>query len=358
MAENDSGEKTEDATEHRRSEARQDGNVAKSTDVNAAVIMLTAAAGLMFLAPAMGQGLAQMMVSYLSGPAMVQMDLAGSVREFHNIIDHVVGFLVPFLGLMFCAAIIANIMQIGFLFTTKPLNLKWDRLSPLAGAKRIFSVSSIAKLGTSIGKVIVMVTISSFFIYVNLPMLLGLGTAEPNVILGVLGAKILELSFQLALAMLMIAILDFSFQKWKHEKDLKMTKQEIRDEMKNMDGDPQMRQRRKEAHRKLATAKEMNSVKDADVVVTNPTHISVALKYDPDKNPAPIVVAKGAGEIALRIRQLAREHNVPIIERKPLARAIYRDVKVGRPIPADMYEVFVEIMAYVYRLTGKTLPER
>lgn len=358
MAESDSGEKTEDPTEHRRSEARKDGNVVKSIDVNAAVIMLTAAGGLMFLAPAMGQGLAQLMQAYLSGPALTQMDLGGVAKDFQDIANHVLDFLVPFLALMFVAAVTANIMQIGFLFTTKPLSLKWDRLSPLSGMKRIVSVTSVAKLGTSIGKVAIMVTIASLFIFSNLPLFQGLGTAEPGVILGVLGQKVLELSFQLALAMLVIAILDFSFQKWKHEKDLKMTKQEIREEMKSMDGDPQMRQRRKEAHRKLATAKEMNSVKDADVVVTNPTHISVALKYDPDKNPAPIVVAKGMGEIALRIRELAREHNVPIIERKPLARAIYRDVKVGQAIPADMYEVFVEIMAYVYRLTGKSLPER
>ncbi len=358
MAESDSGEKTEDPTDHRRGEARKDGNVAKSVDVNAAVIMLTAAGGLLFLGPAMGRGLAQLMQAYLSGPALLNLDVGGVVKDSQDIIGHVSGFLLPFLGLMFCAALVANIMQIGFLFTTKPLSLKWDRLSPLAGMKRIASVSSLAKLGTSIGKVIVMVTIAGFFIASNLPMLQGLATAEPDIILGVLGGKILELAFQLALAMLVIAILDFSFQKWKHEKDLKMTKQEIREEMKNMDGDPHMRQRRKEAHKKLAQAKEMNAVPTADVVVTNPTHISVALKYDPEKNPAPIVVAKGMGEIALRIREIAREHDIPIIERKPLARALYRDIKVGQPIPEDMYEVFVEIMAYVYRLAGKSLPER
>ncbi len=358
MAETDSGEKTEDPTDHRRGEARKDGNVAKSVDVNAAVIMMTAAGGLLFLAPTMGRGLAEIMRAYLSGPAMLTLDLGGVAKDTQDIINHVSGFLLPFFGLMFCAALAANIMQIGFLFTTKPLSLKWDRLNPIAGMKRIASISSLAKLGTSIGKVIVMVTIASLFISTNLPMLQGMATAEPDIILGVTGGKILELSFQLALAMLVIAILDFSFQKWKHEKDLKMTKQEVREEMKNMDGDPHMRQRRKEAHKKLAQAKEMNAVPSADVVVTNPTHISVALKYDPEKNPAPVVVAKGMGEIALRIREIARENNIPIIERKPLARALYRDIKVGQPISEDMYEVFVEIMAYVYRLAGKTLPER
>ena len=358
MAETDSGEKTEDPTEHRRSEARKDGNVAKSVDVNAAVIMLTAAGGLLFLGPAMGRSLAQLMQAFLSGPALLELDAAGVVKDAQDIINHVSGFLLPFMGLMFCAALVANILQIGFLFTTKPLTLKWDRLNPISGMKRIASISSLAKLGTSIGKVLVMVGIAGFFIAANLPMLQGMATAEPDVILGVISGKALELSFQLGLAMLVIAILDFSFQKWKHENDLKMTKQEVREELKNMDGDPHMRQRRKEAHKKIAQAKEMNAVPDADVVVTNPTHISVALKYDPEKNPAPVVVAKGMGEIALKIREIAREHNVPIIERKPLARALYRDVKVGQPIPESMYEVFVEIMAYVYRLSGKSLPER
>ena len=135
-----------------------------------------------------------------------------------------------------------------------------------------------------------------------------------------------------------------------------MTKQEIRDEMKNMEGDPLIRQRRRDAHRKLAQARELNQVRDADVVITNPTHIAVALKYDPDKTPAPKVVAKGKGEIAMRIREIAAKHGVPIIERRPLAQALYSNVKVGQIIPVEMYEVFVEIMAYVYRLSGRTPP--
>ena len=357
MAENDQGEKTEDPTEQRRREARQKGNVAKSVDLNAACMMLAATGGLLFLGPEIAIGFARLLLSYLSGPPLLQIDRFGVAHDLRDLFYEVVGFAMPFLFLMFCTALLVNLGQIGFLFSTEALSLKWQRLNPVSGFQRIFSTAALAKFGISVGKIVVLVVIAGLFLMKRVPQLQGLGMSEPDVILGTLGSIILELAFQLALAMIVIALLDFSFQKWKHEQDLKMTKQEIRDEMKNMEGDPHIRQRRREAHRKLTQAKELNAVREADVVITNPTHISVALKYDPSLHPAPIVVAKGADVIALRIRELAREHNVPIIERKPLARALYKDVKVGHPIPVEMYEVFVEIMAYVYRLSGKQVSD-
>ncbi|WP_237226817.1 flagellar biosynthesis protein FlhB [Rubinisphaera sp. JC750] len=357
MADDDQGEKSEDPTDQRRREARNQGNVAKSVDVNAAAIMLAATGGLMFLGPDIAKGFAGLLRRYLEGPPVLELDRFMVMREFWNIFQDVAGFALPFMLLMLLTAVVANLAQIGVLFTTEPLGFKWQRINPVSGFQRIFSVAAFAKFGTSVGKIVAMAGVACWFLYLKLPALQGMGQSEPSVILGTIGSVILELAFQLALAMLIIALLDYSFQKWKHEQDLKMSKQEIRDEMKNMDGDPHIRQRRKEAHRKLAEAKELNAVRDADVVLTNPTHLSVALKYDSTKHPAPVVVAKGAGEIAMRIREIARENNVPIIERKPLARALYRDVKVGHPIPAEMYEVFVEIMAYVYRLTGKSLPK-
>src|SRR5262249_50432907 len=160
---------------------------------------------------------------------------------------------------------------------------------------------------------------------------------------------IVTLAFQLSSALVFLALLDFLFQRWRFEQDLRMTKQEIRDEMKEMEGDPLIRQRRREAHRKGAQARERQQGRTADRIVTNPTETAVALKYDPEKMPAPVIVAKGMGAIAARIRQIAAENRIPIIERKELARSLYRNVKVGHPIPVEMYQVFVEIMAYVYR---------
>jgi len=357
VAESDQGEKSEDPTDQRRREARNQGNVAKSVDVNAAAIMIAATGGLMFLGPEIATGFAGLLRRYLDGPPLLEIDRFMVMREFWNIFQDVAGFALPFILLMMLTALLANLAQIGVLFTTESLGFKWQRVNPVSGFQRIFSIAAFAKFGISLAKIVAMAAVASWFLYLRIPEMQGMGQSEPAVILSAIGSVILELAFQLALTMLIIALLDYSFQKWKYEQDLKMTKQEIRDEMKNMDGDPHIRQRRKEAHRKLATAQEMNAVRDADVVLTNPTHISVALKYDATKHPAPIVVAKGAGEIAMRIREIAREHNVPIIERKPLARALFRDVKVGHPIPTDMYDVFVEIMAYVYRLTGKSLPK-
>jgi flagellar biosynthetic protein FlhB len=229
-------------------------------------------------------------------------------------------------------------------------------LSPFQGAKRIVSVRALVKLCVSLGKLIVLVAIAGWWIAMQLPEFLNSMGGQPGELLLQIKSSASGLAFSLAIALILLALLDFAFQKWKHEQDLMMTKQEVREEMKQMDGDPHIRQRRREAHRKLAQARELQSVADSDVVITNPTEIAVALKYDPEKTPAPVIVAKGVGPIAARIRQIAAENSVPIIERKPLARALYRDVKVGHMIPVEMYEVFVEIMAYVYRLTGRTPP--
>jgi len=177
---------------------------------------------------------------------------------------------------------------------------------------------------------------------------------DPRVTLFYVEGAVVKLAFQLSSALVFLALLDFLYQRWKLEQDLRMSKQEVRDELKEMEGDPVMRQRRREAHRKVAQARELRQVRTADVVITNPTEIAVALKYDPEKMAAPIVVAKGMGEIAASIRRIAAENRIPIIERKEVARSLYRTIKVGQPVPIEMYQVFVEIMAYVYHVTGRT----
>ena len=222
----------------------------------------------------------------------------------------------------------------------------------------IYLLNGLVKLGVSLAKLSLLVLIAVWFSYLVFPSFLALMGAPPETILRDIFNSTIELGLLLALALIILGGLDFAFQKWKHEKDLMMSKQEIREEMKSMDGDPLIRQRRREAHRKLAMSQELSKVATADVVITNPTHISIAIKYDPESMPAPVVVAKGAGEIAFQIRKIANEHGIPIIERKALARQMYRDVKTGQEIPFELYEVFVEIMAYVYSLTGKTMPDQ
>lgn len=356
MATDEFGEKTEQPTDRRRQEARQKGNVARSTDLNAAGLMLAVAACLFFFGASLLQTLGRLMQVFLSEPAWTQADRMFVFQQAVRVSEVLAAEVLPVMLVMAATALALNILQVGFLFAPDALQPKLSRLSPMEGFKRIFSIRALVKLAVSLGKLAVLVTIAGWWITWQLPGFLNSMGTEPGELALQIKSSTTGLAFALALALVLLALLDFGFQKWKHEQDLKMTKHEIREEMKQMDGDPHIRQRRREAHRKLAEAREVQQAADADVVITNPTEIAVALKYDPQKTPAPMVLAKGMGPIAARIRQIAAENGIPIIERKPLARALYRDVKVGQMIPVDMYEVFVEIMAYVYRLTGRTPP--
>ncbi|QDU49739.1 flagellar biosynthesis protein FlhB [Gimesia panareensis] len=357
MAENDTGEKTEQPTDRRRNEAREKGNIAKSTDLNAAGMMLATAGVLYFFAVSLSHDMKNLMEATLTSPVWLRVDTPLIMERLQSIIKLFLQGSAMTMLILFIAAVCLNIVQVGFMMTPDVLQIKWERLNPIEGAKRILSIRGLVKLGVSLGKITLLVLIAVWFSYLVFPSFVALMGAAPETIMRDIFNSSIELGILLALALIILGGLDYAFQKWKHEKDLMMSKQEIREEMKSMDGDPLIRQRRREAHRKLALSQELSQVATADVVVTNPTHISIAIKYDPESMPAPIVVAKGAGEIALQIRKIANEHGIPIIERKPLARQMYREVKTGQEIPFELYEVFVEIMAYVYSLSGKSMPD-
>lgn len=357
MAENDSGEKTEQPTDRRRTEAREKGNIAKSTDLNAAGMMLAAAGVLYFFAVSLSNEMKNFMEVTLTTPIWLQMEPVKLIERCEAIIKLFLQGTVMTMIVLFISAVLLNIVQVGFLISPDVLQIKWERLNPIEGAKRIVSVRGLVKLAVSLGKLTILVFIATWFSYLVFPGFLALMGAPPETILRDIFNSTIELGILLALALIVLGGVDYAFQKWKHEKDLMMSKQEIREEMKSMEGDPLIRQRRREAHRKLAMSQELSKVETADVVITNPTHISIAIKYDPESMPAPVVVAKGAGEIAFQIRKIANEHGIPIIERKALARQMYREVKTGQEIPFELYEVFVEIMAYVYNLTGKSMPD-
>lgn len=352
MAE-ENDDRTEDPTERRRAEAREKGNIAKSTDLNAATLMLAAAAAVLVLAPPLGQLLSEFTAASISNAAL-RIDQAHALRLSETTISILGSAVLPVLLLTALVSLGANLVQVGILIAPEAVQPQMSRISPLSGIKRIFSVRSVAKLGVSLGKLLILSMITALIVWTSLPGFLTLMASSAGGITVSIHTASAKLAFALAAALLVLALIDFAFQKWKHEQELRMTKQEVRDEMKNMEGDPQIRMRRREAHRKLTQARELQSVKSADVVVTNPTHYAVALKYDPNKMTAPTVVAKGVDHMALQIRRIASENDVPILERPELARALYASVKVGRTIPVDLYEAFVEIMAYIYRITGKT----
>jgi flagellar biosynthesis protein FlhB len=354
MATDDSGEKTEQPTERRRARAREQGNVAKSVDLTAAGLLLGAAAVFYTLAVPLCGSLAEMMADTLrtAGPGPFSGSDAGN--RMRHILQMISPNMLGVLLAMMLAALIWNVVQIGILVAPDALVPNFARLNPLSGFQRIFSPAALMRLAVSLAKLLIVAGIAAWSIASMLPWFVQLVDLEPRLTLFYVERAVVKLAFQLAAALVFLALLDFLYQRWKFEQDLRMSKQEVRDEMKEMEGDPLMRQRRREAHRKVAQARELRQVKSADVVVTNPTEIAVALKYDPEKNSAPIVVAKGMGEIAASIRRIAAENRIPIIERKEVARALYRSVKVGQAIPVEMYQVFVEIMAYVYHVTGRT----
>jgi len=354
------GDKSQEPTPHRRQKAREQGQVAKSQDLGSAVLLLV---GLLAL-----WGLGGALASFLKGFAEHQLGglwlqpgwhfgLGQAIAEYQAALLELARLIVPILGLLFLAAIMVNVLQIGFLFLPQKLLPDVSRLDPIRGTQRLCSLSNVVRLAFGLFKIGVIGTVAFVSLYNHRNEILGMAAMEDTKqIAGFMIQIIFWTSFKIALALLVLALLDYAFQRWKHERDLKMTTQEVREEMKHLEGNPEIIARRKLVQRQLAMTRLSDAVPKADVVITNPTELAVAVQYEPESMAAPIVVAKGAGVIALRIRDLALKHGIAIVEKKPLARALYRDVAVGNPVPEQKYAAVAEVLAYVYQLKGKQIP--
>jgi flagellar biosynthetic protein FlhB len=254
---------------------------------------------------------------------------------------------------LFGLALVIGFYQVGVLLTLKPLVPKLSKISPIKGLANMFSIKGLMRLAMSILKVTVVMTVAFVSIRADLPKVLSLMRLETGQLIAAASWLIWLLALKIAIMLLILGVLDYAYQKWQHLQDMKMTKQEVKEEMKRMDGDPQIKQRRAKVARQLALQRIGQDVPRADVVVTNPTHYAIALKYDNDNMNAPRVIAKGADYMAFRIRQLAVMHGVPIVERPPMARALYRLVEIGQEIPPEYYAAVAEVLAYVYRLNDR-----
>lgn len=268
-------------------------------------------------------------------------------------VQMLIGSVAPLILAIMAVGLLATVGQVGFVVTTKPLVPSLGKLSPWRGLKNMVNARAGVRLLMSLLKVALILVLTGFVIVYDLPAILRLGELEPIQAFAGACQLIYALALKLAALLLVLALIDFAFQKWNHLRDLRMTKKEVKDEMKQMDGDPLIKQRRASVARQLALQRIAQNVPRADVVVTNPTHYSVALKYQPPTMRAPKVIAKGADLLALRIRQIAADYAIPIVERKPLAQALYRSVEVGQEIPPEQYAAVAEILAYVYRLAGR-----
>ncbi|PHR97930.1 MAG: flagellar biosynthetic protein FlhB [Blastopirellula sp.] len=352
----EAGEKSEDPTPHRREQAREKGQIAKSQDLISAGMLMIMLLTLMYLGSDLINFLGEFARDGLNTVPPLQADFSWSVNHCVAAMWRLGLALVPILLVIFAGGIFLNMMQTGIIFLPNKLGFDFSRISPAAGVKRLISLQNAVKLGFGIFKIFIVAGVAIFSLWADLGQILHLTEQSVLAIAMFLLDTALWTSIKIAAALLILALLDYGFQLWKQEQDLKMTKQEMREEMKTLQGDPQMVARRKQVARQLAMARMSEDIPNADVVVTNPTELAIALRYDPLEMAAPIVVAKGAGLIAQRIRRMALENNIPIVERKELARALYAEAEIDHPISAERFGAVAEVLRYVYDLQGKPMP--
>jgi flagellar biosynthetic protein FlhB len=250
-------------------------------------------------------------------------------------------------------SVLSGIVQVGFLFTTQPLMPRLDKLNPINGVKRLFSTRTLVQLGVNLLKLALVSVVAWYELRGRSSDIMLAMAIDPWRLVVVLATVLYEVGLKLALVLLIVALIDFTWQRYKHERDLRMTRQEVKEELRRMEGDPIIRQRRRKIQFAAAIQRIRSAVPTADVVVTNPTELAIAIKYDAKSMAAPKVVAKGADYLAKKIREIAALHGIPIVERKPLAQALYKTVDVGQEVPEQFYKAIAEILAYVYQLSGR-----
>ncbi len=349
-ASNDSGDKTEKPTPKKLQDAKKKGQVAKSKELSSALTLLAATLVIAILSGFLLNTLRGSMKMYLSSYLNFQLNQESIVGLLIKILIDIFKIFIPVAVPIMLIGVIGNVMQIGFIHTTDPLKPQFSKLNPINGFKRMFSIRSLVDLVKNLCIVSIVGYIGYKFVIDNYYSLLNFGNYRTGIILTELAGLIIDVFVKVGIALLIIGCIDFLYQKFQHNKDLKMTKQEIKEEYKQQEGDPVVKGKRRQKQREMAMRRMMQSVPDATVVITNPTHIAVALKYEENSGKAPIVVAKGSDSVALKIKEKAIENNVPIIENKPLARLMFKEVELDKEVPFDMYKAVAEILVLVYKM--------
>lgn len=353
------GEKTEEPTSKKLEDARKEGQVAKSKEVTSAFEMLAAFVMIRFLVEYMGTVFVGNMQSiYSQIPAYVKL-YDGHIQTqtfrmlFVNSLLRILQIIAPFLLAGFLVAFITNLLQVKWKLTTKPLQPKFNKLNPVNGFKRIFSANSLVELLKSALKLTLIGYVVYDYLKKNMPPIYMLYDVSLNQGIAQIGMLVINLGIRISLFYMLIAAADFAYQKIKFKNDMKMTKQEVKDEYKNQEGDPQIKGKQRQRMMEASRRRMMQQLPEADVVITNPTHYAVAIKYEPELYDAPYVVAKGADYLAQKIKDVAKENHIEIVENKPLARMLYANVDVGSVVPPELYQAVAEVLAFVYHLKGK-----
>lgn len=352
-ADGDLQEKTEEATPQRRDEFRKQGQVAQTRELSSALALL----GLSLLMYFSGRlFVEQLMIIYSE---MYGEQIASAVRSgdiYPSLVyafKKIILLTVPVYGLLLALSMASTLLQVGFLYTENAITPNFNKINPVEGLKRLFSLKALVEGLKAVLKFCLVGFVIYWILKSELLVIPKLIYSESATLLLYIGNLIVRSMLSISALMMVLSGLDYLFQRFDLEKQMKMTKQEVKEELKSREGDPLIKARIRKIQKEMATKRMMNDVPKADVIITNPTHLALAIKYDPDRFAAPILLAKGADHMAQKIRELAKEHQIPIIENKPLARAMFKVMDVGQVIPKELFEAVAEVLAYVFRLRRK-----
>ncbi len=353
MADKPAQERTEKATPRRRQEARKEGKVARSQELSSIAILMFGIGSMYFILPSTIGHIKELATWIFSNATEHSITATSFPLYFKYVMMTFVTAVGPIVLILAVIGLAANLLQVGILFSTKSIEPKLDKLNVVKGLGRLFSVKSLFELCKNVIKLSLIGIVGYYAVKSEMqfvPLLPDMSVAQ---IMGFMGGAAFRVALKCSLMLVVLAILDYAYQKWEYEKSIRMSKQEIKEEMKNTEGNPQIKSRIRQIQRDAAFRRMMSAVPKADIVVTNPTHVAVALKYDIDAMDAPKVVAKGQRLIAERIKEIAQENDIPIVENKPLARALFKACDVGMQIPANLFRAVAEVLAYVYKLKGR-----
>ena len=350
------GEKTEEATSKKLGDARQKGQVSKSTDLNIAVLLCSVFLLLKVTISIMGDGFIDVFkytFSRLSDYAHNPFDANVASTFMSYGIVRIIIISLPIFVVTFVVSVISNLVQVKWKPTLEPMKPSFNKFNPVSGFKRIFSKEKIFELIKTVAKLGILFYVIYDAVKDKWSMVLELYSMNLWSAIGYIGSVALDLGFKVSIVFLAIAFVDAFYQKRKFKKDMRMTKQEVKDEYKMTEGNPEIKSQIKRKMREVSRRRMMQSLPEADVVITNPTHLAVAIKYDREVSTAPVVIAKGADFLAAKIKEVAKDNDIEIVENKPLARMLYANVELGEEIPPELYQMVAEILAYVYGLKGK-----
>lgn len=348
------GEKTEKATPKKRQDSRKKGQVLKSQDVTSAIVLLSVFLFLFLFSGFLRTEIFSFFeITFTKYMLIETVTIESSIKIYKDILMEMAKILLPIMLVAVLASIAANFFQFGLLFTTEPLKFDLKKIDPIKGLKRIFSLKAIIELLKSILKISFIGSVTTLILWMNLEQVLSLSFKTAWDTLSTVGWLTGTMGIAASCVLLFISVLDFFYQRFDYEKNLKMSKQDIKDEYKNSDGDPIIKSRIRQRQREMAMRRMMQEVPTADVVITNPTHFAIALKYDDESMDAPVVIAKGADFVAQKIKLIAKENDVVMVENRPLARAMFDQVEIGQRIPDEFFKAVAEVLAYVYRIKQK-----